>query len=604
MEASAASGAMEASASSGAMEASTASGAMEASAASSAIAEGDLGDTFLDGAAEGRLRWAVNSQEWKPAGEFDGSEFQYLLSLIRETSEREAVSKFVRFADQKRAVLSRLLVRRACAAVLGFNNFKEIEIARTKGKKPFLRKPRPREDRPDLCNFNFNVSHEGEWVVLASEPMCLCGVDVAAPHDRRPGGKEFDVFATFKEQLTEEEWRTVEHEAACAVAKRMQAENPKDSRRLLDVEEVKASSMFFRGWSMEDNASSNRSTVRPLNQPVGYQAFQRFWSAKEAFVKARGDGLGFELNRAEFTFTTVDETIPTYTATLTIDGKSAPFWRCFQERLGENHWATVARGPTGDIVDAHGEFTKTFNRQTASIPFFAWEEELMKESPRFLVVPVGFLVPSDDMAGYISAGGRGWPPDTIPPAIADNPEATQEVQEEEAAAADTSTADASKDETEKASVNEAAEKAAADAAADAAKAKALKEIAKLEEKAKAHTQNKEYPESMACYTLAIEHAQAVVGGAPTELYTLFCKRAACQLEVEEYNGALLDADKAVELNQVKAEAYAYQARAFEGLGGYERAVECLQKARERKKGDDTAVEKLIADVVARNTELQ
>ena len=31
--------------------------------------------------------------------------------------------------------------------------------------------------------------------------------------------------------------------------------------------------------------------------------FQRIWSLKEAFIKARGDGLGFEpLSRAEFSF--------------------------------------------------------------------------------------------------------------------------------------------------------------------------------------------------------------------------------------------------------------------------------------------------------------
>jgi 4'-phosphopantetheinyl transferase len=34
-------------------------------------------------------------------------------------------------------------------------------------------------------NFNFNVSHEGEFVVLASEPVCIVGVDVAAPGQLR-----------------------------------------------------------------------------------------------------------------------------------------------------------------------------------------------------------------------------------------------------------------------------------------------------------------------------------------------------------------------------------------------------------------------------------
>lgn len=36
-------------------------------------------------------------------------------------------------------------------------------------------------DRKRAPNFNFNVSHEGDYVVLASEPLCICGIDVAAP---------------------------------------------------------------------------------------------------------------------------------------------------------------------------------------------------------------------------------------------------------------------------------------------------------------------------------------------------------------------------------------------------------------------------------------
>jgi 4'-phosphopantetheinyl transferase len=60
---------------------------------------------------------------------------------------------------------------------------------RTKGSKPFLANlPNPRP--PGIPNFNFNVSHEGSFVALAAEPVCICGVDVAAPYQLRPGSKE------------------------------------------------------------------------------------------------------------------------------------------------------------------------------------------------------------------------------------------------------------------------------------------------------------------------------------------------------------------------------------------------------------------------------
>jgi hypothetical protein len=40
---------------------------------------------------------------------------------------------------------------------------------------------------PEAPNFNYNVSHEGHFVVLASEPHTVCGVDCAAPSQLRRG---------------------------------------------------------------------------------------------------------------------------------------------------------------------------------------------------------------------------------------------------------------------------------------------------------------------------------------------------------------------------------------------------------------------------------
>lgn len=32
----------------------------------------------------------------------------------------------------------------------------------------------------DFPNFNFNVSHHGDYVAIASEPLCLVGVDIVS----------------------------------------------------------------------------------------------------------------------------------------------------------------------------------------------------------------------------------------------------------------------------------------------------------------------------------------------------------------------------------------------------------------------------------------
>ena len=44
-------------------------------------------------------------------------------------------------------------------------------------------------DDPEMPNWNFNVSHEGDYVVLAAEPLLVCGVDVAAPDQVRGANK-------------------------------------------------------------------------------------------------------------------------------------------------------------------------------------------------------------------------------------------------------------------------------------------------------------------------------------------------------------------------------------------------------------------------------
>lgn len=103
-----------------------------------------------------------------------------------------------------RAVACRLLQRAACHEAYGVAHTAAL-IQRTKGGKPYL------AARPDTAlngtpdpgpNWNFNVSHEGHYVVLAAEPLLLCGVDVAAPDQSRARGKPRPLeehFATMKD---------------------------------------------------------------------------------------------------------------------------------------------------------------------------------------------------------------------------------------------------------------------------------------------------------------------------------------------------------------------------------------------------------------------
>ncbi|CAE7657715.1 Aasdhppt [Symbiodinium pilosum] len=308
-----------------------------------------------------RHRWAVNIDAWHPEGGADGKEFQFLLHLIKEETDRKNVMRFKFLEDQKRALISRLLVRQASASSLNKTNFEDIEIKRTKGKKPFLAQPLPPED--EAPNWNVNCSHEGKWVVCASEPHVIAGIDVAELRRKRRDGEPIDFHDVFKDNLTWKEWQYVKEHGPC-----------------LDRE---------------------------------YEVFSRFWSAKEAFVKARGDGLAYPLGKAEFHWKPIEgyDFGTAFEGDVHIEGTHSPRWRFVQYRMpGDSpHWTTVGRGPLTDIVDAHGEFTKTLRKPQELFSEREWQAHLESHSPHFDVLPVGALVPQDNMDAYVEAGGLKFP---------------------------------------------------------------------------------------------------------------------------------------------------------------------------------------------------
>ncbi|KAK9814129.1 hypothetical protein WJX72_001038 [[Myrmecia] bisecta] len=294
--------------------------------------------------ASATLRWAVAVKRWEPHPE----EWTFLLQLLPQ-EEVKQVETFKFVEDQKRALISRLLQRRCCQAVFGLR-WDQVVIKRTKGRKPYLATPLP--NKQYAPNFNFNVSHEGDYVALASEPLCLCGVDVAAPQQaraQRPAG-----FAalqkSYQRQLTLGEWATV---------------------RSLGPDEA----------AMDD-------------------MFRCIWSLKEAFVKARGDGLGFDLGRSEFTF---PQGPKGSTAAVAVDGQPQSRWHFVIQQLGSAHWVSVARGPPDNAVDAYGEFTGTFHRPTLSDAEI--QEALLAPAPPFMMLGVVDLVPEGLRDAYEAAGG-------------------------------------------------------------------------------------------------------------------------------------------------------------------------------------------------------
>jgi len=270
-----------------------------------------------------------------------------LLGLL-PPAEVDKVMRYVRLDDRKRALVSRLLQRAACAAALGLP-FSAASIQRTKGSKPFLHN-RP-EGRAELANWNFNVSHEGRYVALAAEPLLVCGVDVAAPEQVRGARRSLEaLFKSMESQLTRREWRTIE-------------------------------------------AAPTERAKEDL--------FRKYWSLKEAYTKARGDGIAFPLGKCDFH---LDDA--TSTATVIVDGQPLDQWKFFLQPLPESHWVSVARGPPADIIDAFGAFKATFKRP--SLPPAEMAAQLNQKEPSFIMKTIEELLPVGARDEYAALAEEGF----------------------------------------------------------------------------------------------------------------------------------------------------------------------------------------------------
>ena len=185
---------------------------------------------------------------------------------------------------------------------------------------------------------------------------------------------------------------------------------------------------------------------------MGYR-FRTLWSLKEAYVKARGDGLGFPLGQAVFAWDDVDspqkeddrhgghghghhlgrDNDNTGTSSviaadpyLVVNGQRDRRWLFELTELPKGHIVSVAKGPTAACVDAWGGLKATWGNPAWS-PIdrssvaeevewkVAGEEERSRgppvtprrlAGPAFVVWTVGDLVPREAQSAYAAAGGE------------------------------------------------------------------------------------------------------------------------------------------------------------------------------------------------------
>lgn len=238
-------------------------------------------------------RWFVDVSSWQP-----GSPNWDNAVRLLPAHELQKVMRFLFAKDQRLALASRLLQRRLIQELFNVP-ISQIDIQRTPEGKPFWNRKQPVANGDDVPpeTWNYNVSHHGTVVAIASHPHRLVGIDVVQiserPGNNRTTGIE-DFFRAFENHFNISEWT------------------------------------FIR-------SGSSAASPSPDDQ---YKRFYQLWSLKEAYIKAVGIGLGFALLRAEFAFNDAHKEWQ-----LTLDGRLASDWRFESMQLDATHLVSVAYGP-------------------------------------------------------------------------------------------------------------------------------------------------------------------------------------------------------------------------------------------------------------------
>ncbi|XP_076184321.1 L-aminoadipate-semialdehyde dehydrogenase-phosphopantetheinyl transferase isoform X1 [Aptenodytes patagonicus] len=194
----------------------------------------------------------------------------------------------------------RLLIRKLIAEKLCIP-WNEIHLQRTSKGKPFL----ANNVFSIYSNYNFNVSHQGDYAVLAAEPELQVGIDIMKTN--LPGSSSIpNFFRIMKRQFTETEW---------GVIKSMSNE-----------------------WMQLD-------------------MFHRHWALKESFLKAVGVGIGFNLQRIEFNVSPLQLEIgKMYKETkMLLDGDKEEEWMFEETRLDDHHHVAVALGKQEGFGQKHSD---------------------------------------------------------------------------------------------------------------------------------------------------------------------------------------------------------------------------------------------------------
>lgn len=293
------------------------------------------------------IRWCFNTKRWTPSKE------AFIQAMVRiQPEERERANSFLFRKDAKPALIGRLMMRYCLCKMLGLQNG-DLALDRTPKGKPIIgdatwkllrsrgakTESNPTDanskDRRDanLTNptggasvppvFDFNVSHQGDYVALAFDTCSKVGVDtMQIVHE----GSELSVFFDrMKRQFSSSEWSFILGTDSSTTDSSTTDSLPTDS----------SLSVISRGnHGTKSSEIGNDQLFR----------FMRLWSLKESYVKAEGFGITIDLQSTSFTCPTTTLQVSTLVSdtVLQVNGQFLSGWRFQECLLDPDHCVSVA----------------------------------------------------------------------------------------------------------------------------------------------------------------------------------------------------------------------------------------------------------------------
>ncbi|CAH2230459.1 jg27412 [Pararge aegeria aegeria] len=144
---------------------------------------------------QANARWAFNASKWTPTFEQIMAASSYI-----QPEEKQRISKYVFQDDAKSSLIGRLMLRKFVhtTTLLEYQN---ISFGRDGRGKPYL------IGTGDIT-VNFNVSHQGDYVVLGGSEGKNIGIDLMKIEP--PANKNIpEFFRIMRRQFSDHEWKTI-----------------------------------------------------------------------------------------------------------------------------------------------------------------------------------------------------------------------------------------------------------------------------------------------------------------------------------------------------------------------------------------------------------